>query len=81
MQLWILWFLTMNVQCINCKRIDLRSDPKMTKVGFARCELAARWQYKSVVWPRECAKHVPVEKETAQKRVDWYQKQKVKVEL
>ena len=71
----------MTVQCINCKRIDLRSDPKMTKVGFARCELAARWQYKSVVWQRECAKHTPVDEGTAQKRVEWYQKQKVKVEL
>lgn len=59
------------IQCVDCKRFNLRAEPKMAVVGFGGCTLAPKYEFRSAVYGHDC-KHFEAEKtETVAARRAW----------
>lgn len=61
----------MSSPCIKCVNLDLKSDERMTKVGFARCKKFPTYCYTSVHHEIECEHYKEAKPEIVEKRIEW----------
>lgn len=64
----------MSSPCIKCVNLDLKSDERMTKVGFGRCKKLPSHSYTSVYREIECKQFREAKAEIVEKRIEWRNK-------
>lgn len=64
------------MKCLECKNLDLKHAPKMSRHGFGHCKQEGRsYVHVSVTWNRECGKFKAVDEATIGERSIWLAKQ------
>jgi hypothetical protein len=61
----------MTIECVECKRMDLRSAPAMTQHGFGVCTARGPWQFVSPLYQRTCSQFVAADWPTVSARREW----------
>ena len=61
-------------RCIDCKRFDLRTQPKLSAHLFGLCKAGARWAFLSASHQRECGQYSEAPKDVRAARQAWMAK-------
>lgn len=65
------------IRCMQCKNLDLRAVPAMSKLGFGICNIYSRGKYHgfSVRYLRECSMFSEIDKEKLEARQSYFDQQ------